>query len=589
MDMTKADSGIHEFGDFRVDAGKRVLLRDSETVPLTPKVFDTLLHLVQNHGKTVEKEELMRTIWPDTIVEENNLSQNISTLRRVLGQNQADLRYIVTVPGKGYRFVADVRSQGQIVSATPTSQSSTRTTLAVLPFENLSANAEKDYLADGLTEETITALGQIDADHLNVIGRTSVMAYKRTIKTLHEIGKELGAAYLVESSLRSEGERIRITSKLIRASDQVQIWTASYDSEPSSMLVFERELSAAIAEQIRLRLSPERMLLLARRHTKNAEAYDLYLRGRHYWYQLTPPTTKRAIDYFTQATQLDREYALAWSGIADANSASPINGDAPSIPAWNRSKEAAAHAVAAEPNLAEAQTSWALVNFWFAWDWLAAESAHRKAIELDPNYHLAHRMLGIVLGHMGRHSEAQASVRRAREIDPLLAVHQALSAYLAFIAGDYSAALQFARQAIVVDPDFWIGHFQLGQVQLQLGHTELALESLNSAARLSGGNSKTFALRGYFFGKLGRVDKAMEILNTLEVISRERYVPPYALALIYAGLGQGDSAFEWLEKAYEVRDVHLIFLPVDPKWDSLRADGRFASLVKRCGFHTIGG
>ena len=581
------DRAIHEFGEFCVDVSKRILLRGNVSVPLTPKVFDTLLHLVENHGKIVEKEELMRAIWPDTIVEENNLSQNISTLRRVLGRNPTDGRYIVTVPGKGYRFVADVRIKGQIMVPATSGEASGRTTLAVLPFENLSANAEKDYLADGLTEETIAALGQIAADHLNVIGRTSVMTYKRTMKTLREIGTELGAAYLVESSLRSEGERLRITSKLIRVSDQVQIWTASYDSEPSSMLVFERELSGAIAEQIRFRLSPERMSSLARRQTTNAEAYDLYLRGRHYWYQLTPPTTKRAIEYFTQATQRDSDYALAWSGIADAISSSAMNGDAPSIPAWQRSKEAAAHAVAAEPSLAEAQTSSALVNFWFGWDWAAAEAAYRKAIELDPNYHLAHRMLGIALGHMGRHAEAQAAMRRAREIDPLLAVHQALSAYLAFVAGDYEAAIQFARQAIVVDPDFWIGHFQLGQVHLQLGNTEMALDALSHAARLSGGNSKAFALRGYLLGRLGRVDEATEVLKTLEAVSRERYVPPYASALICAGLGQGDLAFQWLEKAYEVHDVHLIFLPIDPKWDCLRSDPRFPSLMKRCGFPPV--
>jgi TolB-like protein/Tfp pilus assembly protein PilF len=577
-----SDLKIYEFEGFRVEVEKRLLLHDGVSVPLTPKVFDTLLHLVQRSGHVIDKEELMRAIWPDTVVEENNLNQNISTLRRVLGQNQGEKRYIVTVPGKGYQFVGNIIGRDQTLQAPAPEKS--RATIAVLPFENLSADQEKEYLADGLTEETIASLGQIDPNHLSVIGRTSVMAYKRTTKTLAEIGCELNASHVVESSLRAEGGRLRITAKLIRARDQVQIWSSSYDSEPVSMLTFQRELGAAIAEQIRLQLSPERLIALARRQTKNAEAYDLYLRGRYFWHQLTPPTTKRAIENFTRATQLDPNYALAWTGIADAYASAPINGDAPSLDAWARAREAAARAIAAEPDLAEAQTSQGFLKFWFDWEWLASEAAYRKAIELDPNYPLSHRMLGIVLAHMGRHPEAKIEMRRAREIDPLLAIHQALSAFLAFLEGDFDAAIQFGRQAIVVGPDFWIGHFQLGQVYLQAGKVELALDSLNQAARLSGGNSKAFSLRGYLLAKLGRKDDALEVIKTLEASSRERYIPPYAIALIYAGLEQHDLVFNWLERAYEVRDVHLIFLPIDPKWDLLRADPRFIELVNRCGF-----
>src|ERR1700676_50632 len=329
--MGGTGSGIYLFGGFRMEAEKRLLLRGGNPVPLTPKVFDTLLHLVQRKGEVVEKEQLMKAVWPDTIVEENNLSQNISTLRRVLGQDQTNHRYILTVPGRGYQFVAEL-----VGSPSESPRPSVRVTLAVLPFDNLGAGSARDYLADGLTEETIAALGQVDPEHFSVIGRTSVMNYKGTSKTLAEIGRELNAPYLIESSIRAEGERLRITSKLVRASDQVQIWSASYDSEPSSMLVFQQELSAAIAQQVQLQLSPERISALARRQTRNAEAYDLYLRGRHYWHQLSVPTTKRAIESFTKATELDPEYALAWSGIADTLAATPINGDAPTLAIWPR-------------------------------------------------------------------------------------------------------------------------------------------------------------------------------------------------------------------------------------------------------------
>jgi TolB-like protein len=263
----------------------------------------------------------MRAVWPDTVVEENNLNQNISTLRRVLEERRGESRFILTVPGKGYRFVANV----EVI--TGLAETPLHATIAVLAFENLSANAEREYLCDGLTEETIVALGQIDPGYLNVIGRTSAMVYKRTTKTASEIGRELKASYLIEGSLRAEVERLRITSRLIRACDQVQVWSSSFDSEPVSMLAFQRELSAAIAEQVRRRLSPERLNALERRHTRNAEAYDLYLRGRYLWHQLTPATTRRAAEHYTRATQLDPEYALAWSGLTDGYSASPINGD----------------------------------------------------------------------------------------------------------------------------------------------------------------------------------------------------------------------------------------------------------------------
>ena len=580
--MSGPQPGVYKFGEFRIEVGKRLLLRGGAPVALTPKAFDTLLHLIQNRQRVVEKDELMQAIWPDTSVEENNLNQNISTLRRVLGETRGENRYIATTPGKGYRFIADVEGGGAL--SVPVQAAPERVTLAVLPFENLSSDPEREYLADGLTEETIAALGQIDPEHLGVIGRTSVMIYKKTTKTLREIGSELVASYLVESTLRGEGGRFRVTSKLIRVKDQMQVWTASYDGEPASVLNFQRELSAAIAEQIRLRLSPERLNALARRQTRNAEAYDLYLRGLHYWHQLTPPTTRRAVECFSHATQLDPEYALAWSGLADANAASPINGDSPPLVMWPLAREAAARSVAAEPNLAEAQTSLGFVKFWFDWDWLMAEAAYRKAIELDPNYPMAHRMLGIVLAHMGRYAEARPEMARLRELDPLLAINHALSAQVAFAGREYAAALQFARQAIVVDPEFWIGLFQLGQAYEQSGESELALEALNKAERFSGGNSKAISLRGYLFAKLGRANEAREVLSTLEAIARERYVPPYAMALVHAGLGESELALEWLDRALAVRDVHLAFLPVDPKWDAFRGDPRFQALLKRCGF-----
>lgn len=578
----KADHSLsYVFGEFRIDAGSRLLLRSGEAVPLTPKVFDTLSLLVAHAGEVLDKQQVMNAVWPDTAVEENNLVQNISTLRRVLGDSRGENRYIATIPGKGYCFTAKV----QTLSAPAAVETMTaHIRIAVLPFENLGCGPEREYLADGLTEETIAALGQIEPEHFSVIGRTSVMTYKHTSKTLAEIGSELDASYLIESSLRMEGERVRITSKLIRAQDQIQIWSVSYDSEPSSFLAFQRELGAAIAEQVRLRLSPARVKALANRQPQNAEAYDHYLRGSYYWNQFTAATTRRAIEHFTRATELDTDYALAWSGLADAYSSSPITGDAPALALLPRAREAAEHAFRSDPELAEALASLGFFRFWLGWDWSGSEAAHRKAIECDANYAFAHRMLGIVLSHCCRHDEAQTAIRRARELDPFSAMNRALSSQIAFAAGDLPGAVHFAREAIVLEPEFWIGHFQLGQALVHLRDYPSALEALNRAGRASSGNSKAISLRGYLLAKMGDAAEARSILAMLEDISRERFVPPYAIALVHAGLGELEQTFEWLERALAAHDVHLTFLSIDPKWDAFRSDARFMDLLRRCYF-----
>jgi Flp pilus assembly protein TadD len=290
------------------------------------------------------------------------------------------------------------------------------------------------------------------------------------------------------------------------------------------------------------------------------------------------------LEYYKRATEADPHYALAWSGVADAYSSSPINSDAPPASAWARARDAAACAVAAEPNLAETQTSLGLVKFWFDWDWRGAEAAFRRATEIDPSYALAHRMAGIALSHMGEHGEARSAIQRARELDPLQASHHALSSQVAFNERDYSEALRFARQATVLDPEFWIGYMQLAQAYERLGQTDLALDVFNTASRLCGGNSKTLSHRGYILARTGMTEAAQEVLSTLEAVGRERYVPPYALALVYAGLGRIDEMLVWLQRAYEARDVHLVFLPVDAKWDVVREDPRFQAILANCGF-----
>jgi TolB-like protein/DNA-binding winged helix-turn-helix (wHTH) protein/Flp pilus assembly protein TadD len=637
--MTKAPSSeVHRFSDFVLDVAAYDLRRQGRPVRLEQQPMDLLILLVSRRGKLVSREEITAHLWgADVFIDvETGIHTAIRKVRQALGDSAERPSFVETVPGKGYRFIAPVEggsaeplapSPEEVAAAPdmaaasePTAMSRagprpggrawvalglgallgiagagmwtwragtpapSRVTVAVLPFENLSADPDREYLADGLSEETIASLGQADPERLFVVGRTSVKEYKRAPKPLAEIGRELGADYIVEGSARSEGGRVRITSRLVRARDQVQVWSESWDREPQSLLGLQRELSGAIAAEVQLRLSPARAAALTDRQTRQPDAYDLYLRGSYYARQHSPPTMARAIEYFERAVAADPGYALAWSALANAQASRPVNSDFATAEIRDRVHDAVAKAVATGSHLAEVQVSLGIVKYWFDWDWLRAEGAFRRAIALDPSHSRAHQMLGHVLSQMGRDREGIAAMERSRELDPLWAMNHALSAQVAFQARDYEAAIQHARRAVALDPEFWIAYMELGQAQERLGRNELALDALLASSRFSGGNSKPLALRGYLLGRMGRTGEAHEVVEALEAVSRTRYVPPYAFALVFAGLGRREAALEWLERAYEVRDVHLTFLPADPKWDPFKEDPRFQALLARCTF-----
>ena len=570
------------FRDFELDVAAYELRRHGRSVRLERQPMDVLILLVERRGLLVSRADIVKRLWSDDVFVdvETGVHTAIRKIRQALRDSPQEPMFVETVSGKGYRFVAPV----DVVPANRESSvpAARRVTLAVLPFENLGSDPEREYLAAGLTDETSASLAQIDPDRLSVKGRT--LRYKGTTKTAAEIGRELSVEYLVESSIRSEADRLRVTVKLIRVSDQEYVWSHSYERQPSSVLGLQQELSTAIAQQIQLRLAPDRLTGLVRRQTGNAEAYDAFLRGRYLAGRRTPEANLRAIQHYERAIALDADYALAWANLAHTYAASTINSDARPLDVGPRARAAAAHAIRANPDLAETQWAVGYVKWLMDWDWKAAETALRRAIDLDPGNAAAHRTLGHALSQLRRDAEARAAMERTRDLEPLEPMSYALSSQVAFQARDYPAAVEFARRTTFIDADIWIGYMEIGQAYDQQGKTDLALAALADAARISGGNSKAISLMGYLLAKMGRAAEAREVLKTLEGISRDRYVPPYAMALVYAGLDEHDPVFEWLDKAYDARDVHLIFLPVDPKWDGYRSDPRFEALLTRCRF-----
>jgi TolB-like protein/DNA-binding winged helix-turn-helix (wHTH) protein/Tfp pilus assembly protein PilF len=624
------DTSVHPqtycFRDFELDLGAHQLRLRGLPVRLERRPFELLALLVARQGLLVTRQEIISALWPANVVIDFDTGLNtlVRKVRHALGDSPDAPAFIETVTGVGYRFIAPLdEAAGSVPNApqpsrAPDPQPARRVvvrsgraaiaaglllaaavvvsgvwmaadrgpspiSIAVLPYENLSRDHSLDYLAAGLAEDTSASLARIDLQNLRIMGRASVLAVAASDRTTAEIGRELGVGYVVASSLRAEGSKIRVTSRLLRVADNVEVWTATFDRELTSVLGLQRELSIAIAEQVRMRLSPEVWEAVVRRQTRNPEAYDLYLRGLYSWSLIDPSGIRRALEYYERAIEKDPAYALAWAGIAHALSTAPIIAEAEPAVVATRARVAKQRALEFGADLAEVQIALGYYHFLLDWDWPAAEAAFRQATTLDPNSAIAHLMLGHVRAQSGDHVESRMMARRARELDPFLAHTFTLSATMAFQARDYPSALEFARQAVAINPYGWAGHLNLAQVLAEIGEYPEALASYENAERYSGANAKAVAYRGHVLARMGRADEARAIASALEARSRERYVPPYTIAMIHAGLGEADTAFEWLDRALEARDIHLVFTTVDPRWDELRDDPRFRSLLSRCG------
>lgn len=560
------------FGSFELDASAYELRRGSRAVKLERLAMELLLLLIARKGQLVTRDEIVEKLWgKDVFLDaEHGVNTAIRKVRRALGDSPKRPRFVQTTPGKGYRFIAPVQR------AEPNEPQ--RIMLAVLPFLNLSGDPAEEYFSDGLTEETIANLGAMHPARLGVIARTSSMAYKGTHKSARQIGRELHVDFLLESSVRRQGQRVRITAQLIRVEDETHLWAQTYERDGESYLSLQGALGQAIAEQIRIKLTREQKDGLMRRKTTSPDAFDTYLRGRFYWNHRTREMIGKAIEQFEEALAADPHYSLAWAGLGDAYAILPITSDVPSNECFSKALAAAQKAIRSDDRSAEAHSALGTCKFWMEWDWAGAQHELRRAIELNPSYALAHLNYANVLSNSCDHVAADREISLARALDPLSPHVYTISGQLLFQAGRYREAAIHLERALALNPKAWIAHIVLARIDIETAKFEDAIARLQQAFEFSSGNTEPLSLKAYAHAKSGQREQAERIAATLLEIAQHRYVPPYNLALIFAGLGDAASAINWLRRAYEQRDVRMVFLSVDPKWRELNQDARVREL-----------
>jgi TolB-like protein/Flp pilus assembly protein TadD len=579
-----ATRGQYKFGAYHLDADGHVLFCNEERVPLTPKALDVLITLVTAQGKAVSTEELLRTVWPGTVVEPGSLTSHISQLRKALGDTETP-RLIETLPKRGYRFTGRLRSiERSSIEATVG-----RLMLVVLPFENLTDGEERyDYFSDGLTEEMITQLARLSPEQLGVIARTSAMHYRATSKTIASIGQELGVSHALEGSVRRAGNKMRITAQLIRISDESHLWAQSFERGLGDVLALQAEVGRSIAREIKIKLTAndEQRLGLDNVRYVDSHAHELYLRGRHFWHRRTEEAMRKSIECFEEAIHHDPSYAPAYHGVSDAHTMLACRGIVPAAEAFHKAKTAARQGLRIEPELGESHASLAHVRL-HDWDWVGLEEDFTRAIEFSPGYAVAHYWYAEYLMAMGRSEEAVARVTHGQQWDPINSVLCASVGMMHYLAHRYDDALAALRRGVELEASHYVLHLRLGLVYQQQGLAKEAIEAMRQAVALSGSGTEALAGLAQAYAAAGDKVAARKIVRELSE-SETRYASPYNIARIYASLAEPERAFEWLEKAYEEHNPDLIELLSEPTFKTLHASTEFRNLARRIGWVDYG-
>lgn len=649
----------YEFGPYFLDPTECRLLRDDQVVPLTPKLFDLLLVLVQNGGRTLKKEELLQAVWPDAIVEENNLTVTISALRKVLGEEAGTAQYIETVPRRGYRFVAEVREladevaeqvarehpnasvvteekkeereiqgeeeterQGAELSppaplsraarlprfrslsfllvllviglmlgtaywwkagrAKPTKIGLKVESIAVLPFKPLRPDEEGEYLGLGLADTLITKLSSLPS--LIVRPTSAVLKYSGSTQDPLVAGREQKVDAVLDASLQRDGERIRVTVRLLNVRNGAALW--AYQCEEvlcNNLFAMQDVISEQVAAELMPRLTGAERGRLRKHFTENKEAYQDYVKGRYFWNQRTLEGVKKGIEYFEQAIAKDPNYALAYVGLANCYSVLTEYGWAAPKECFPKAKLAALKAIGIDDELAEAHASLAQILHLYDWNWAEAEREFRRTIELSPGYAYAHQWYGVYLGQLGRFDEAKAELKRALELDPVSLGNNIAYADPFHYSRDYDQAIVTYQKTLELDPNWFVPHWKLAQIYELKGMYDQAfaeylthhtltktspewIEEFKRAYAASG-------IRGYWQKRLALVQQR----------STRGYVSKVGRAIHHLHLGEQEEALYWLQQACDDRDPQMVKLTVEPLFDGLRSDPRFVDLLRRVG------
>ena len=451
--------------------------------------------------------------------------------------------------------------------------------IAVLPFKPLVSGNDDQVMELGMADSLITKLS--NSRELIISSLPSVRKYSGLEQNSLAAGRELQVDSVLEGNLQKVGDQIRVTARLIRVRDGASLWAATFNEKFTDVFAVQDTISQKVADALALQLSGEEKKQLTKRYTDNLEAYQLYLTGRYHWNLLTPPEITKSIGYFEQAIALDKNYALAYFGLAEAYRALTINGDLPTMDLSPKAAAAARKAIEIDPALAEPHVTLAFIHMWFDWDWAGAEAEAQRALTLNPNLAFAHIAHAQLLTALGRHPEAIAEATRARQLDPVSPIINTLEGLSFFYANRYEEATAHLQKALDLNPRFWVAWFFRGKVQLAEGDYPGAGAAFSKAREFSGNGSQPVALLAYSAARAGDPGKARALLAELQATGNARYLPPYSVAEIYLGLDERDNCFTWLEKACAEHDVRLFLLGVDQIWDPLRSDPRFVSIMQR--------
>lgn len=587
--MSNASNDLYAFGEFRIDRRKGLLLHRGTPVAVPPKAYETLLALVESEGRVIGKDELLRKVWGETFVEENNLTQQISLLRKVLGDT--DQKLIETVPRRGYRFAAEVVTAERkpprrwifpaaiafavaaaaIVAIFLTLRRDPHDlprTIAVLPFKPLVAGSGDSYLELGMSDALITELSNIR--QIRVRPTSAVIGYAKTTDPA-AAGRELGVDAVLDGRIQRIDERVRVTAQLIRVADGAPLWAGKFDEDMRSIFAVQDAISARIVSALTLDLTGDEERSLRKRATRDAEAYDLYLRGRYHWFRWTPEGWERARGYFEEAVAKDPEFALAWCGLSDSIGVQlwirPPKEVAPRV------RAAASRALALDPKLADAWTSIAPLTFFHDFDRAEAERQIRRAIELNPNHALSHDLLALILVSAGRFDEALAESRRALALDPRSPYMNTDLGSIYYFRRDWDNAMKHLRAALAIDPNYADAYRYVAGIEEQRKNHPAAIEAWARMIELTGDPETAAAIRAAL--ARGYESALRAWLDALSRKSQREYVSPTEFAELHARLGHRDEALTWLAKAKAERSPWMVWAAVEPRWDPYREDPRF--------------